>query len=140
MHEMITVQGSIHDVSKYTSVISNEDQQSGTCDFCFQKFRFDQEYHYCYYCSIFYCLRCINAHKTAVNEGVCINDKMITIVEKWEVVKEACKRNKSAIVVFASRERLSSRLYLDQLAYLLSSYSQQGKTLPEIYMVDTKRP
>jgi hypothetical protein len=32
------------------------------CDFCFKRFFYKNPYHYCYYCSIYYCLDCLPSY------------------------------------------------------------------------------
>lgn len=54
---MIAIQGDIFSEDKIGGFLDTQ-KETYVCDFCFSQFPLDKTYHYCYYCSIFYCTRC----------------------------------------------------------------------------------
>ena len=59
---MIAITGDIFAEDKLSGYIDDREDKSNTsiCDFCFTQFPLSKEYHYCYYCSIFYCTGCVD--------------------------------------------------------------------------------
>ena len=112
------------------------------CDFCFNKFNFNQPYHYCYYCSIFYCIFCLNTfQKTDRNnlQLMGVNYNKLRVVDNPKHLQKICDERKSAIVVFYRPNTSASVLFLDQIAYLITAFISLSKPLPEIYILNVSK-
>jgi len=53
-----------------------------------------------------------------------------------EDIEVMCRKRKSVIVVFYREGRPTSKLFMDQIVYLLCSYLSIGKAIPPIYKVN----
>ena len=69
---MIELEGNIFAEDKLSGYIDPQ-KDKYVCDYCFSKFSFKERYHYCYYCSIFYCTRCFDFYQKSDKSKIVFN-------------------------------------------------------------------
>lgn len=90
---MIAIKGNIFAEDKLGNFVDNinsKDQKkertnaSNVCDFCFSQFQLSEIYHYCYYCSIFYCTKCLELYKKTDKKKIelhCMNHSIFKEID-----------------------------------------------------------
>ncbi len=65
-----------------------------------------------------------------------MNHDIFEIINSPEDMKKLCTEKRSIIVIFYRNGASSSKLYMDQIAYLASAFKQVGRKLNTIYLVN----
>ena len=136
---MIELVGNIFGVDEKITAVIESANDFNFCDFCFNRFSYAGAYHYCYYCSIFYCTFCYKTYQNTNRKQIHLmgtNHAALKQIESPEHLGNVCAENKSAIVVFYRSDTSASTLFLDQLAYLISAFVSLSKPVPEIYILN----
>lgn len=138
---MIAIQGNVFSEDKIAGFI-DKDKETYICDFCFTKFPLSKIYHYCYYCSIFYCTRCLDIYKKTDRRKIehnCMNHDIFKPITSEDHLRQLCQDKKAVIAIFYRHSASASRMFLDQIAYLFSAFRALGKPLPEIYIINVSK-
>jgi hypothetical protein len=138
---MIAIDRDIFSEDKIGGYI-DEDSSKYVCDFCFTQFSLNREYHYCYYCSIFYCTGCKEQSSKAnlkATELSCRDHSVFRPIDSPEELGQLCSSKKSIIVIFQRQSGTPSKIFLDSIAYFSSAFKAVGRGLPEIYTINVSK-
>lgn len=90
---MIAIQGNVFSEDKIAGFIDRKNELY-VCDFCFSKFALTKIYHYCYYCSIIYCTRCLDLYRKAPQAQLelnCLTHDLFRPIDSPEHLQALCR-------------------------------------------------